>query len=122
MGLERLADISLGSARDDTNAQRRRAVGGAGSCLLQMPRRDVGTSKAGNRGSAKLSSAGLEAKREALVKRLSRLRPEQTKTSGYKSARVLLGSKYIKASRSARLAILQAAQFLITVLEMMPPF
>jgi hypothetical protein len=79
-------------------------------------------SKAGNRGSAKLSSAGLETKREALVKRLSRLHPELTRTSGYKSARVLLGSKYIKANRSARLAILQAAQFLITVLEMLPPF
>jgi hypothetical protein len=64
----------------------------------------------------------LEARREALVKRLTRLRPELTKTSGYKSARVLLGSKYIKASRSSRLAILQAAQFLITVLEMLPPF
>ena len=35
--------------------------------------------------------------------------------------RALLGASYVRASLKARLAVLQTAQFMISVLEMLPP-
>jgi hypothetical protein len=73
------------------------------------------------RSRAKISYDGLEARREALVQRLAHLHPALAKSAGHKTVRVLLGSKYRSASLSARLKILQAAHFLMSVLEMTPP-
>jgi len=72
------------------------------------------------RSDARASHASLEAEREALMKRLSRLPPALAKTAGYKIARTLLGPKYVTAKLSARIKILQAASFLMSVLEMTP--
>lgn len=63
----------------------------------------------------------LEQKRQALVRRLDQLRPGVKASRGYRSARILLGSKYTRASVAARLGLLQAAEFLIRVLELIPP-
>jgi hypothetical protein len=40
---------------------------------------------------------------------------------GYFSARSLLGTTYRRASLVARVAVLETAQFMIHVLEMLPP-
>jgi hypothetical protein len=79
-----------------------------------------GAGRVTTRNQMKASHATLEAEREALMKRLSRLHPTLTKTPGYKTARALLGPKYMTAKLSARLKILQAANFLMSVLEMTP--
>jgi hypothetical protein len=49
------------------------------------------------------------------------LHPKLTANRGYRSARVLLNSKYMHASLTARVAVLQAAHFMISMLEMLPP-
>ena len=49
------------------------------------------------------------------------LHPRLATYRGYRSARVLLNSKYMQASLAARLAVLEAAQFMISLLEMLPP-
>ena len=68
-----------------------------------------------------ISKFRLEAQRKALLKRMDRLHPKITANQGYRSARALLTSKYGKAvGLAARLAVLQAAHFMISVLEMMP--
>lgn len=69
----------------------------------------------------KVSYAELEARREVLLKRLESLPPRLRAQRGYASARVLLGTKYMRANLAARLAVLQTAQFMISVLEMLPP-
>jgi hypothetical protein len=63
----------------------------------------------------------LDRKREALARRLERLQPTIKAQKGWKNARALLGSSYIRSSLAARVALLEAADFLIRVLEMMPP-
>lgn len=65
--------------------------------------------------------AQLDQKREALERRLERLQPAIKARKGWKNARTLLGSSYIRSSLAARVALLEAADFLIRVLEMMPP-
>jgi hypothetical protein len=67
-----------------------------------------------------VSYARLEKKREELLWRMDLLLPRVKASSGYKSARTLLGVRYVRASLAARLGLLQAAEFLIRVLEMMP--
>ncbi|MFM9848539.1 MAG: hypothetical protein ACKVP3_15420 [Hyphomicrobiaceae bacterium] len=62
----------------------------------------------------------LEAQREALLHRLERLDDIAKNSRGYRSTMTLLNSKYRKASRAARLGILQAATFMTEVLEMLP--
>jgi hypothetical protein len=52
---------------------------------------------------------------------MSSLRPAMKANRGYRSARTLLGSRYLRASVAARVALLEAADFLVRVLEMMPP-
>lgn len=71
-------------------------------------------------GQVKASHASLEVQREMLMMRLRRLHPALAKTPGYRTARNLLGPKYMRASISARTKILHAANFLMSVLEMTP--
>jgi hypothetical protein len=52
---------------------------------------------------------------------MERLQPVAKAGAGYRTARALLGAKYLQASLTARVAVLQAANFLISVLEMTPP-
>lgn len=68
-----------------------------------------------------ISHASLEARREALVQRLENLNPKLRVNRGYASAKALLGASYMRANLKARHAVLQTAQFMITVLEMLPP-
>ena len=68
-----------------------------------------------------MSKVRLEAQREALLKRINRLHPKIRTHRGYRSARALLTSRYRKAiGLAARLGILQAADFMIGILEQMP--
>jgi hypothetical protein len=69
----------------------------------------------------KVSYADLEARREVLLKRLEQLPPKLRSNRGYASARALLGASYMRATLTARMAVLQTAQFMISVLEMLPP-
>jgi hypothetical protein len=62
----------------------------------------------------------LEAQREALLQRLERLDGVARNSPGYRSSMTLLNSKYRKATLAARLGILQAAAFMIEVLELLP--
>ena len=62
----------------------------------------------------------LEARREALLQRLDNLDHAAKSSRGYRSTVTLLNQKYRKASLAARLGILQAATFMIEVLEMLP--
>ena len=67
-----------------------------------------------------LSHATLEARREALLKRLDMLDQTAKNSRGYRSTLTLLNAKYRKATLAARLGILQSAAFMIEVLEMLP--
>lgn len=62
----------------------------------------------------------LEARREALLKRLDMLDNTAKSSRGYRSTLTLLNAKYRKATLAARLGILQSAAFMIEVLEMLP--
>jgi hypothetical protein len=64
----------------------------------------------------------LEARREALLLRLTRLQDNARRKPGYKTALRLLNPTFRRADLAARAAILQAASFMVEVLEMMPPF
>jgi len=66
------------------------------------------------------SHDALEARREALLQRLERLDDVAKNSRGYRSSMTLLNRKYRKATLAARLGILQAAAFMIEVLEMLP--
>lgn len=81
-----------------------------------MRRKKLTGSKAGRR-QAQL----LEERREALLRRLERLDPAVKARTGYRSARRLLNQKFRKASVTARLGILDAAAFMVNVLENVPP-
>jgi hypothetical protein len=67
-----------------------------------------------------LGHDSLEARREALLKRLDMLGATAKGSRGYRSTLTLLNAKYRKASLAARLGILQSAAFMIEVLEMLP--
>jgi hypothetical protein len=69
----------------------------------------------------RISHARLEAQREALLGRMASLHPKLASNQGYRSARILLSTKYIQANLTARVAVLQAAHFMISMLEMLPP-
>jgi hypothetical protein len=62
----------------------------------------------------------LEAERDALLRRLDNLDPRSKRAPGYASALKLLNQKFRLAALPARLAILQAADFMIGVLERLP--
>lgn len=59
----------------------------------------------------------LEARRAALVARLHRLGENGQRHTGYKRALKLLNDTYRKSKLAQRLAVLQAAAWLIDVLE-----
>jgi hypothetical protein len=67
-----------------------------------------------------LRHSNLEARREALLIRLQNLDEVAKNSRGYRSTLILLNQKYRKASLTARLGILQAAAFMIEVLELLP--
>jgi len=87
-----------------------------------MPRRRRGERpRAAGQSQARLSHSCLEERRTALERRIERLRPIAKATSGYRSVRALLGARYLQASLAGRVAILEAASFLVRVLELLPP-
>lgn len=86
-----------------------------------MPKRNDVSTHTARRTGQKISHAELEARRDVLFKRLQRLSPKLRANRGYASARALLGASYMRANHTARLAVLQTAQFMISVLEMLPP-
>jgi hypothetical protein len=75
-----------------------------------------------NRSNARPSHGDLEARRDLLLKRLERLGERARGQRGYSSARSLLGTTYRRANLAARVAVLETAHFMISVLEMLPPF
>jgi hypothetical protein len=86
-----------------------------------MPNRKQRATGPSLRSGQRVSYANLEAQREALLKRLESLSPKLRSNRGYASARSLLGTSYMRANLTARMAVLQTAQFMISVLEMLPP-
>jgi hypothetical protein len=86
-----------------------------------MPNRKQRATGPSLRSGQRVSYSNLEAQREALLKRLESLSPKLRSNRGYASARSLLGTSYMRANLAARLAVLQTAQFMISVLEMLPP-
>lgn len=81
----------------------------------RLARADAGSSRTFD-----LSHDSLEARREALLKRLDMLDASAKSSRGYRSTLTLLNAKYRKASLAARLGILQSAAFMIEILEMLP--
>ena len=70
----------------------------------------------------KASATRLEDQREALLDRLGRLHADARSRPGYRTALRLLNPMFRKANLATRAALLQAASFMIEVLEMTPPF
>jgi hypothetical protein len=73
------------------------------------------------RPAAEPSPQRLEQQREALLRRLTRLHDTAKLKPGYRTALNLLNPTFRRANLAARVAILQAANFMISVLEMTPP-
>jgi hypothetical protein len=61
----------------------------------------------------------LEARREALLARLSAMGDDAKQHPGYRHALTLLNASFRRATVAQRVAILQSAQWLIEVLERM---
>jgi hypothetical protein len=89
-----------------------------GSRRRQKPRADATRLAHGKK--AKLSLDRLETDREALLRRLSHLNSGAKLLPGYRSALILLNSRFRRANLATRLALLQAAQFMVEVLERIP--
>lgn len=70
---------------------------------------------------AKVSPAGLEDQREALLARLKRLHAGAETRPAYRTALKLLNPIFRRADLGARVAVLQAANFVIEILERTPP-
>ncbi|RTL63258.1 MAG: hypothetical protein EKK41_23635 [Hyphomicrobiales bacterium] len=62
----------------------------------------------------------MEDERSALLNRLQNLDPRAKSQPGYRTALSLLNSKFRKSTIGARVAVLQAAAFMIEVLEKLP--
>lgn len=62
----------------------------------------------------------MEGERAALLERLQNLDPRAKSQPGYRTALSLLNSKFRKSAIGARMAVLQAAAFMIEVLEKLP--
>ena len=58
--------------------------------------------------------------RDLLLDRLARLQPAAKRSRGYRTAVNLLGKKFLLAAPSTQLALLQAAAFMVDVLEKLP--
>jgi len=78
--------------------------------------------KGAARTAAEPSAPRLELQREVLLGRLARLHAAAKGKPGYRTARNLLNPTFRRANLAARVAILQAAHFMISILEMTPPF
>jgi hypothetical protein len=80
----------------------------------------MGQRKQTRSGSFSASSVRLTARREALLHRLRELDAAAKAKPGYRSALILLNRKFRAASPAARLGILEAASFMVNVLERLP--
>jgi hypothetical protein len=90
----------------------------AGSRKRQRPRANAARLPGARRTTRSLDQ--LESDREALLRRLSRLGSGAKLLPGYRSALTLLNSRFRRADLATRLALLQAAQFMVEVLERIP--
>ncbi len=72
---------------------------------------------ASTRGSFRARYDDLEAKRASLMSRLEMIGGKTNKHPGYRRALTLLNDTFRKSKLAQRLAVLQAASFLIDVLE-----
>jgi hypothetical protein len=61
------------------------------------------------------------AQREALLRRLTRLHSAAKARQGYRTANSLLSRRFLVASQATQIALLQAASFMVDVLEKFPP-
>jgi hypothetical protein len=106
----------------DTGAPARNAPnGGADAVQKRSSRRSKRVKRPAS--AAKLPSAArLEVQREALLLRLTRLRADVRRRPGYRTALKLLNPMFRRANLAARVTILQAANFMVDILEMTPPF
>ena len=87
-----------------------------------MPKRPTsGTARAPTRASFRRRYDALEARRATLVARLSDLGDVSRRHPGYKRALTLLNDTFRRSKLAQRLAILQAAAWLIDVLEKLTP-
>jgi hypothetical protein len=86
-----------------------------------MPTRRSNPRSPASRKPSNVSYAQLEQRRELLRQRLERVRPVAKASAAYGTACTLLGRKYVQASLAARVAVLQAADFIISLLERTPP-
>ena len=77
----------------------------------------TGNKPAAARGNFRARYDELEAKRTALVARLEMIGGKAPKHPGYRRALTLLNDTFRKSKLAQRLAVLQAASFLIDVLE-----
>ena len=86
----------------------------------KRPRSRADAPRLGSAKRVKLSLDRLESDREALLRRLSHLNSGAKLLPGYRSALILLNSRFRRANLGTRLALLQAAQFMVEVLERIP--
>lgn len=87
-----------------------------------MPPRRSSPHNPADREPSSVSYARLERRRQSLQQRLERVRPVAKASAAYRTAHTLLGRKYLQASLTARVAVLQAAEFMVRLLETPPPF
>jgi hypothetical protein len=66
------------------------------------------------------SAEHLEAERESLLRRLAHLDTRAKSRPGYRTALTLLNSKFRKSTLAARATVLQAASFMVEILEKLP--
>lgn len=69
----------------------------------------------------RISPGNLEDQREALLARLKRLHASAEARPGYRTALKLLNPIFRRSDLAARVAVLQAASFVIDILERTPP-
>lgn len=70
---------------------------------------------------ADAASERVIAQREALLHRLARLHSAAKGRQGYRTAISLLSRRFLVASQATQIALLQAASFMVDVLEKLPP-
>jgi hypothetical protein len=70
---------------------------------------------------ANLPPERVVAEREVLLARLARLQSHVKEQRGYRTATALLSKRFLVASQATQLALLQAASFMLDVLERLPP-
>ena len=68
-----------------------------------------------------MAAERVAAERDALLGRLARLHTSIKERQGYRTAITLLGRKFLVASQATQIALIQAASFMVDVLEKLPP-